>query len=193
MIFVKCTYADGDTIKTGFNGTFEDAKKYFLNNIFNIGSGAKDNLQKCVEVEQLIEDEYGLEEMTTPTLFTELGKAYDESRPYSPGYLSQYGCGMQDYLGEKIDEAAQYMGAILKELRRRLINIVIVPNEYYDYENQAFVKDGKYVRCGHPENMNCKCYGRLHAGETAVYRIETIDKEAEAERAFFKSHPELNP
>jgi hypothetical protein len=35
----------------------------------------------------------------------------------------------------------------------------------YDYENQAWVKDGKYVNCGHPESQDCQCYGRLHAGE----------------------------
>ncbi len=43
-------------------------------------------------------------------------------------------------------------------LTRRLI-------DGYDYENQAWVKDGKYVRCGHPEEMNCGCYGREHEGE----------------------------
>lgn len=129
MIFVKCTYADGDTIKTGFNGTIDQAEKYFLGNIFNIGSGVKDNLQKCVEVEQLIEDEYGLEELTIPTLFTELGKAYDESRPFSPGYLSQYGCGMQDYMTEQVENAGKYMDAILKEFERRGIKIKIGPVE----------------------------------------------------------------
>ncbi len=35
----------------------------------------------------------------------------------------------------------------------------------YDYEHQAWVKDGKYIRCGHPESMNCQCYGKLHDGE----------------------------
>jgi len=35
----------------------------------------------------------------------------------------------------------------------------------YDYENQAWVVNGKYVRCGHPESMNCGCYGRKHEGE----------------------------
>ena len=35
----------------------------------------------------------------------------------------------------------------------------------YDYENQAWVQDGKYINCGHPEDMNCECYGRLHEGE----------------------------
>jgi hypothetical protein len=35
----------------------------------------------------------------------------------------------------------------------------------FDYTNQAWVEAGKYVRCGHPESMNCGCYGRVHAGE----------------------------
>jgi len=38
----------------------------------------------------------------------------------------------------------------------------------FDYEHQAFVLNGKYVRCGHPEAMNCGCYGRLHEGEPAT-------------------------
>jgi hypothetical protein len=35
----------------------------------------------------------------------------------------------------------------------------------FDYSRQAWVKDGCYVRCGHPEAMNCGCYGRTHEGE----------------------------
>lgn len=37
----------------------------------------------------------------------------------------------------------------------------------YDYDRQAWIVDGRYVRCGHPEAMDCRCYGRLHAGEVA--------------------------
>jgi hypothetical protein len=33
----------------------------------------------------------------------------------------------------------------------------------YDYVNQAWVGNGKYIRCGHVEV--CDCYGRWHAGE----------------------------
>lgn len=36
----------------------------------------------------------------------------------------------------------------------------------YDYDNQAWVKDGKYLSCCHPESMQCKCFGKLHKGET---------------------------
>ena len=35
----------------------------------------------------------------------------------------------------------------------------------YDYENQAWVINGKYTRCNHPEHMDCKCYGKVHEGE----------------------------
>jgi hypothetical protein len=35
----------------------------------------------------------------------------------------------------------------------------------FDYENQAWVINGRYVRCGHPDHMNCQCYGKVHEGE----------------------------
>jgi hypothetical protein len=37
--------------------------------------------------------------------------------------------------------------------------------EGYDYDKQAWVQNGRYVRCGHPESMRCGCYGRTHEGE----------------------------
>ena len=37
----------------------------------------------------------------------------------------------------------------------------------YDYKNQAWIADGRYVRCGHPEHLNCNCYGKTHEGERA--------------------------
>lgn len=40
----------------------------------------------------------------------------------------------------------------------------------YDYVNQAWIKDGKYVRCGH--QTDCNCYGRIHEGQKAT----VIDK-----------------
>jgi hypothetical protein len=42
----------------------------------------------------------------------------------------------------------------------------------FDYANQAWVKDGKYIRCGHPETMDCQCYGKEHAGESVTLSIE---------------------
>ncbi len=41
------------------------------------------------------------------------------------------------------------------------------PAIQFDYVNQAWVRDGKYVRCGHLESMDCRCFGKLHEGETA--------------------------
>ena len=38
----------------------------------------------------------------------------------------------------------------------------------YDYENQAWVKRGRYIRCGHPEGMDCNCYGKLHEAEMTL-------------------------
>ena len=35
----------------------------------------------------------------------------------------------------------------------------------YDYENQAWVINGRYVRCGHLEKMDCQCFGKIHEGE----------------------------
>ncbi len=38
----------------------------------------------------------------------------------------------------------------------------------YDYLNQAYVIDGLYARCGHPDAMECNCYGKEHEGEKAI-------------------------
>jgi len=35
----------------------------------------------------------------------------------------------------------------------------------FDYERQSWVVNGKYIRCGHPERMECGCYGRDHEGK----------------------------
>ncbi len=40
----------------------------------------------------------------------------------------------------------------------------------YDYENQAWVRNGVYVRCGHADSVNCRCFGKLHEGEQARKR-----------------------
>ena len=40
----------------------------------------------------------------------------------------------------------------------------------YDYENQAWILNGLYQACAHPASMNCRCYGKLHAGEQAPLR-----------------------
>jgi hypothetical protein len=48
-------------------------------------------------------------------------------------------------------------------------------NYFPKLANQAWVKDGKYIRCGHPEAMACGCYGREHAGSPVNLSIETMD------------------
>lgn len=35
----------------------------------------------------------------------------------------------------------------------------------FDYDNQAWVRNGHYIRCGHPTNMKCGCFGLVHDGE----------------------------
>lgn len=35
----------------------------------------------------------------------------------------------------------------------------------YDYINQAWVLGGVYVKCGHPQEMNCNCYGTANEGK----------------------------
>ena len=35
----------------------------------------------------------------------------------------------------------------------------------FDYDKQAWVVNGRYIRCGHPVGLDCKCYGTLHTGE----------------------------
>lgn len=34
-----------------------------------------------------------------------------------------------------------------------------------------WVADFHYVRCGHPESMDCRCYGKAHMGELAVDEV----------------------
>ena len=37
----------------------------------------------------------------------------------------------------------------------------------FDYTTQAWIRDGKYIDCGHPKAMICGCFGRVHKGEVA--------------------------
>jgi len=38
----------------------------------------------------------------------------------------------------------------------------------FDYDNQAWVLSGEYQDCGHPEDMECKCYGRKNKGKKNI-------------------------
>ena len=51
---------------------------------------------------------------------------------------------------------------------RRISDNLEMGKNMFDYEKQVGINDGKYQRCGHPETMNCKCYGKEHEGETAI-------------------------
>ena len=42
----------------------------------------------------------------------------------------------------------------------------------YDYDRQAWVRNGRYVNCGHPKSMDCGCYGRLHMGERTTRAVD---------------------
>lgn len=47
----------------------------------------------------------------------------------------------------------------------------------YDYDKQCWVIDGVIQRCGHPEDMDCGCYGREHEGElTNLFTKEEMAK-----------------
>lgn len=44
------------------------------------------------------------------------------------------------------------------------------PHSYdvqYDYDNQAWIVNGLYVKCGHKEPCRQHCYGTLHEGKKA--------------------------
>lgn len=52
MVSVKCTYSNGDITCTRFNGTFQEAEEYFLNQVFNLGV-TEDRMVRCVKVEEI--------------------------------------------------------------------------------------------------------------------------------------------
>jgi hypothetical protein len=37
-------------------------------------------------------------------------------------------------------------------------------NIEFNYENQCWIVDGIIQRCGHPEEMQCGCFGKVYAG-----------------------------
>jgi len=53
----KVTFEDGNHLYTGFNGTLEDAKRYYVGQIFNFGDSdehPKDLLVKGAAVEEVL-------------------------------------------------------------------------------------------------------------------------------------------
>jgi len=53
MITVKVSFSNGDHFITRINATFEEAKDYYEGQIFNVGLGPNDNMQRCTGVELL--------------------------------------------------------------------------------------------------------------------------------------------
>lgn len=35
----------------------------------------------------------------------------------------------------------------------------------FSYTHQTWIKDFIVQRCGHPQQMNCQCFGKKHEGE----------------------------
>ena len=52
MLYFRIGFENGDSLETGFNGTLEEAKAYYLGRVFNLGA-VDDDMQRCNSVEQL--------------------------------------------------------------------------------------------------------------------------------------------
>lgn len=63
--------------------------------------------------------------------------------------------GTQQLLAERLLETQH---------ERLLMDVMAATDGGYDYHNQAWVVDGKYVACGH--GTPCDCFGTRHAGES---------------------------
>ena len=94
-----------------------------------------------------------------PKCLTTRGSAFiDDLQQPSPEFAKACAEIVRAYAKKKAQEfGIEFHEALQTELRS-VVN-------GYDYEKQAWVVDGKYVRCGHPDEMNCGCYGREHEGE----------------------------
>lgn len=52
MLYFRIGFENGNALETGFNGTLEEAKAYYLGRVFNLGV-VDDDMQRCNSVEQL--------------------------------------------------------------------------------------------------------------------------------------------
>lgn len=52
MLYFKIGFENGDSFETGFNGTLDEARRYYLGCVFNLGT-VDDDMQRCNSVEQL--------------------------------------------------------------------------------------------------------------------------------------------
>lgn len=71
----------------------------------------------------------------------------------------------REELGDLVHSLCERKIAYAREIKSRFATI-------YDYANQAWIVGGVYVSCGHPESMNCNCFGRIHAGESPAANAE---------------------
>jgi hypothetical protein len=50
----------------------------------------------------------------------------------------------------------------------------------FDYTNQAWLRDSgdglRYTRCGHPDSMNCDCFGKAFEGFTQEEAAEILSQ-----------------
>ncbi len=53
MIEVKLNYESGDYKYTHINATSEEARAYYVGEVFNVGLGPNDNMQRCTSIEIL--------------------------------------------------------------------------------------------------------------------------------------------
>jgi hypothetical protein len=56
-----------------------------------------------------------------------------------------------------------YYDAFIVPVAHTVANLADVNG--YDCARKAWVKNGRYERCGHPDTMLCGCYGQEHMGE----------------------------
>ncbi len=59
MLYFKIGFENGDSFETGFNGTLDEARRYYLGHVFNLGA-VDDDMQRCNSVEQFPTLEMGL-------------------------------------------------------------------------------------------------------------------------------------
>lgn len=57
----------------------------------------------------------------------------------------------------------------------------------FDYYNQAWVVNKKYIRCGHPDSMECGCYGRINEGKISLGVNPRINENAPAPKRVRRS------
>lgn len=52
MLHIKINYENGDYEHTNINATQDEARAYYIDKMFNIGS-VSDNMQRCTDIEIL--------------------------------------------------------------------------------------------------------------------------------------------